>query len=89
VSVNEPKGTEMNFSRAELVARLVKAGELEVLGGDQVETDSYFDAEHFRFHGPGGLETDYSGLTNYFKPYAQRSMIAQSVGVLSSLKAST
>jgi hypothetical protein len=56
----------VNFSRDELVARLVKAGELEVIGGDQSETDSYFDTQHFRFHGPGGFETDYSGLTNYF-----------------------
>jgi hypothetical protein len=55
------------FSRDELVARLVKAGELEVIGVDQSETESYFDTEHFRFHGPGGFETDYGGLTNYFK----------------------
>ena len=57
----------MNFSRDELVARLVKAGELEVIGGDQSETDSYFDTQHFRFHGAAGFETDYSGLTNYFE----------------------
>lgn len=57
----------MKLTRDDLVARLVKAGELEVLGGDQVEIDSYFDAAQFRFHGPGGFETDYSGLTNYFK----------------------
>src|ERR1700709_2601424 len=62
-----PKGKDMNLTRDDLVARLIKAGELEVLGGDQVETDSYFDTEQFRFHGPGGFETDYSGLTNYFK----------------------
>jgi predicted ester cyclase len=57
----------MNFTRDELVARLVKAGELEVMGGDQAEIDSYFDTSNFRFHGPGGSETDYGGLTAYFK----------------------
>jgi predicted ester cyclase len=57
----------MTLTPAELVARLIKAGELEVLGGDQAETDSYFDTAQFRFHGPDGFETDYSGLTNYFK----------------------
>lgn len=57
----------MDFTRDELVARLVKAGELEVMGGDQAEIDSYFDMERFRFHGPGGFEADYGGLTNYFK----------------------
>jgi len=55
------------MTRDELVARLIKAGELEVLGGDQAETDSYFDTTQFRFHGPDGFEADYSGLTNYFK----------------------
>jgi hypothetical protein len=67
ISANEPKGENMNFTRDELVARLVRAGELEVMGGDQIEVDSYFDTEQFRFHGPAGFETDYSGLTNYFK----------------------
>jgi hypothetical protein len=62
-----PEGEDMNLTRNDLVARLVKAGELEVLGGDQVETDSYFDTGQFRFHGPGGFETDYNGLTNYFR----------------------
>jgi len=55
------------MKRDELVARLVRAGELEVVGGDQAETDSYFDTQRFRFHGPGGFETDYAGLTAYFK----------------------
>jgi hypothetical protein len=36
------------------IARLIRAEELEISGGDQVETDSYF-------------ETDYASLTNYFK----------------------
>ena len=57
----------MGLTRDDLVARLIKAGELEVLGGDQVETDSYFDTEQFRFHEPGSFEADYGGLTNYFK----------------------
>jgi predicted ester cyclase len=55
------------FIRNELVARLVKAGEIEVLGGDQAELDSYFDTSEFRFHAPDGFETDYAGLNNYFK----------------------
>jgi predicted ester cyclase len=54
------------LTRAELVARLVRAGELEVSGEHQAEVDSYFDQDKFRFHGPGGFETDYAGLTAYF-----------------------
>jgi len=50
----------------ELVSRMVRAGELEVSGEDQAEVDTYFDQENFRFHGPGGFETDYGGLTAYF-----------------------
>ncbi len=57
----------MRLTRDEIVARLIKAGELEVIGSDQGETDSYFDTERFRFHGPDGFEADYGGLTNYFK----------------------
>jgi hypothetical protein len=57
----------MVLTRDELVARLIKAGELEVSGGDQAEIDSYFDTSKFRFHGPDGFEADYAGLTNYFK----------------------
>ena len=57
----------MRLTRDELVARLIKSGELEVIGGDQGETDSYFDTEQYRFHGPGGFETDYDGLAEYFK----------------------
>jgi predicted ester cyclase len=49
------------------VARLVKAGELFVLGGDQRETNSYFDTRTFRFHGPDGFETDFAGLNEYFR----------------------
>lgn len=57
----------MDLTRDELVARLIKAGELEISGGDQTTIDSYFDTERFRFHGPGGFETDYAGLNDYFK----------------------
>jgi hypothetical protein len=54
-------------TRDELVARLVRAGELEISGESQQETDSYFDTENFAFHGPDGFDTDYAGLTEYFR----------------------
>ncbi|MEU5963423.1 ester cyclase [Micromonospora parva] len=54
------------YTRDELVARLVRAGELKVSGEDQAEVDTYFDPEKFRFHGPDGFESDYAGLTDYF-----------------------
>jgi predicted ester cyclase len=54
------------MTRDELVARLIKAGEI-VYGGDQAEIDSYFDTNIYRFHGPDGFETDYAGLIKYFK----------------------
>ncbi len=54
-------------NRDALVARLIRAGELEVSGENQAEADSYFDTQQFRFHGPDGFETDYSGLANYFQ----------------------
>jgi predicted ester cyclase len=60
-------GGNVVMTRDQLVARLKRAGELEVSGEDQAETDSYFDTAHFRFHGPDGFEADYAGLTNYFK----------------------
>ena len=53
--------------RETLVARLKKAGELEVSGADPAETDSYFDTKQYRFHGQDGFEVDYTGLTDYFK----------------------
>jgi len=53
------------LTRAELVARLLRVGELAVSGEDQAEIDSYFDRENFRFHGPDGFESDYAGLTAY------------------------
>ena len=54
-------------SRCDLVARLKRAGELQVSGDNQAELDSYFDTRQFRFHGPDGFETDYAGLAHYFK----------------------
>ena len=54
------------YTRDELVERLVRAGELEVSGEDQDETDTYFDTENLVFHGPGGFDADYAGLTEYF-----------------------
>ena len=55
-----------DLSRDELVARLVRAGELEVSGEDQAEVDMYFATEEFRFHGPDGFEANYAGLADYF-----------------------
>ena len=55
------------LTREELVTRLVKAGEAEVLGANQAEIESYFDTSKFRFHAPDGFETDFAGLNNYFK----------------------
>ena len=55
-----------HFTRDELVARLVRAGELEVSGEDMAEAASYFDPDAFRFHGPDGFESDFAGLTAYF-----------------------
>ena len=53
--------------RDELVARLVRAGELQISGESQEELDSYFDTESFAFHGPDGFDTDYAGLSEYFQ----------------------
>lgn len=55
------------YTRHELVERLVRAGELEVSGEDQDETNTYFDTENFAFHGPDGFDADYAGLTEYFR----------------------
>ena len=56
------------YTRDQLVARLVRAGELEVSGEGEHpdEVGDYFDVERFRFHGPDGFESDYAGLTAYF-----------------------
>ena len=56
----------MGLPRDQLVARLTRAGELEISGENQIETDAYFETDKFRFHGPDGFEADYAGLTNYF-----------------------
>jgi hypothetical protein len=60
-------GGEVDLRHDQLAARLIRAGELEISGEDQAETDSYFDTGRFRFHGPDVFEVDYAGLTNYFK----------------------
>lgn len=64
---NKNEEIPKNVSENKLVNRLIRAGELEVSGENQVETDSYFDTENFKFHGPDGFNADYTGLTNYFK----------------------
>ena len=66
-TADDRSGQVRALTRDELVARLVKAGEAEVLGADQSEIDSYFDVKRFRFHGPDGFEADYAGLNAYFK----------------------
>ena len=58
--------TPHTLSRDELVARLVRAGELEVSGEDPAEAATYFDTEAFRFHGPDRFESDFDGLSAYF-----------------------
>jgi predicted ester cyclase len=55
------------YTRDELVGRLVRAGELEISGENQDEADTYFDTENLAFHGPGGFDADYAGLTGYFQ----------------------
>jgi len=62
-----PNGGGGVLTRDQLVARLKRAGELLVSSEDQTETASYFDTARFRFHAPDGFDTDYSGLSNYFK----------------------
>lgn len=54
------------FTRDELVARLVRAGELEVSGEHQDELPDYFDVAGFVFHGPDGFDSDFAGLGDYF-----------------------
>jgi predicted ester cyclase len=53
------------YTRDELVARLVRAGEIEVTGEDIQTVGDYF-APGFEFNGPGGLVTDFNGLSGYF-----------------------
>lgn len=56
------------MSRDEFVARLVRAGELEVSGDLPDEVDGYFSPD-FTFHGPGGWEAGYDGLQEYFESW--------------------
>ncbi len=67
MNLNKNEEISKKVLENKLVNRLIRAGELEVSGENQVETDSYFDTENFKFHGPDGLNADYTGLTNYFK----------------------
>ena len=55
------------YTREELVERLIRAGELEISGENQDEAGTYFDTENFAFHAPDGFDTDYTGLTAYFR----------------------
>jgi predicted ester cyclase len=56
---------ERRPSREERVSGLIRAGELELTGGNEAEVDAYF-APEFVFHGPDGAELDYEGLKGYF-----------------------
>src|ERR1700759_757889 len=53
------------YDRDQLVARFVRAGELEVSGDHPDQVADYF-APGFAFHGPGDFESDYQGLQDYF-----------------------
>ena len=53
------------YTRDELVARLVRTGEIEVTGED-IETVGDYFAPGFEFNGPGGFVADFSGLLDYF-----------------------
>lgn len=55
-----------DLTRDDLVARLVRAGELLVSGEDQANADTYFDTDNFAFHGPDGFDADYDGLSAWF-----------------------
>ncbi|WP_199536780.1 ester cyclase [Spongiactinospora gelatinilytica] len=54
------------FTEDDLIARLIRAGELEVSREDPAEAAMYFDTEKFRFHGPDGFESGFAGLDAYF-----------------------
>jgi predicted ester cyclase len=54
-----------NASRDELVAGLVRVGELELTGEGEESVDAYF-APDFAFHGPDGARSNYEGLKRYF-----------------------
>ena len=53
------------YTRDELVARLIRAGEIEVTGED-IETVGDYFAPGFEFNGPGGFVADFNGLLDYF-----------------------
>jgi len=53
------------YTRDELVARLVRAGEIEVTGED-IETVGDYFAPGFEFNGPGDFVADFNGLLDYF-----------------------
>ncbi len=53
------------YDRDALVARLVRAGELEVSREHPDELGDCF-APGYEFHGPGDFESDYEGLKDYF-----------------------
>jgi predicted ester cyclase len=55
-------------NRDEFVARLVRAGELEVSGENPDEVEGYFSPD-FTFHRPGGWEAGYDGLQAYFQSW--------------------
>ena len=56
----------IQLTRDELIARLVKAGELEVAGTPATEIAGYFEVGNLRFHRPDGFESDFDGLNSYF-----------------------
>jgi len=53
------------YTRDELVARLVRAGEMEVTGED-IETVGDYFAPGFQFNGPDGSVANFDGLSDYF-----------------------
>jgi len=53
------------YTRDELVARLVRAGEIEVTGED-IDTVADYFAPGFEFNGPDGSVADFNGLSDYF-----------------------
>ncbi len=65
------------MTRDELVARLIRAGELGVSGEDQTETDSYFDGSSTASPAlPVSRRTTPASLT-ISSPYGRLSMIVQ------------
>jgi hypothetical protein len=54
------KRRAITLTRDQLVARMIRAGEVEVSGSHQAEIEPYFDTSKFHFHGPDGFEADYA-----------------------------